>query len=47
MAAIVALTLINLGGLTRTVAVTRVLLALSLATLAVVVVLVGALPAHR
>ena len=38
IAAVAAITLINLGGLTRTVAVTRILLAVSLATLAAVVV---------
>ena len=38
IAAVVAITLINLGGLTRTVAVTRTLLAVSLTALAAVVV---------
>ena len=38
IAAVVAITLVNLGGLTRTVAVTRILLVVSLTTLAAVVV---------
>jgi basic amino acid/polyamine antiporter, APA family len=38
IAAVAAITLVNLGGLTRTVAVTRILLVVSLATLAAVVV---------
>ena len=38
IAAVVAITLVNLGGLTRTVAVTRILLAVSLTALAAVVV---------
>ena len=38
IAAVVAITLVNLGGLTRTVVVTRILLAVTLASLAAVVV---------